>query len=211
MENLIDPALEEYARNHSTEPPELLQELARATHTFVESPEMLTGPLEGRFLKQCVQMIGARKAIEIGMFTGYGTLSIAEGLPPDGKLITCEINPKTIEFAQKYFSRSPHGKKIDIRKGPALETLKTLKPPFDFVFIDADKTNYPHYYEEALRLLGSGGVMAIDNVLWSGRVLAPADASTQAIHSLNETICKDRRVEAVLLTIRDGIQLIRKL
>jgi caffeoyl-CoA O-methyltransferase len=209
---IVEPKIEEYALAHTTTPPELLNELQKETYARMELPQMLTGPLEGRFLKALVEMLQAKRVIEVGTFTGYATLSMAEGLGADGKIYTCELDKERIAFAKKYFARSPHGKKIELLEGPAMSNLKKLEPPVDLIFIDADKENYPKYYEESLRLLRTGGFMAIDNVLWSGKVLQPekGDRETETLHALNETIRSDSRVEAVLLTVRDGIQLVKK-
>ncbi len=207
---LMDENIEEYARKNSTPPSELLNELEKETYEKMELPQMLTGPIEGRFLKLLIQMLQAKRVLEIGMFTGYGTLSIAEGLPENGKIITCELEPNHIKFAKEFFKRSPHRNKIEIREGEALKILRQLDPPFDFIFIDAHKPEYPQYYEESLRLLRKGGVMALDNMLWGGEVLNPKDESSQAIAKLNQKISQDLRVEGVLLTVRDGIFLVQK-
>jgi caffeoyl-CoA O-methyltransferase len=135
---------------------------------------------------------------------------LAEGLPEDGELITCEINPKAEEIARRYFAKSPHGKKIKIRMGPALQTIEGLTGPLDLVFIDADKENYPRYYDAVLPLLRAGGLIVADNVLWSGRVLKPKDQTDRAIVAFNEKVAKDTRVEKVMLSVRDGITLALK-
>ncbi|MEE9263431.1 MAG: class I SAM-dependent methyltransferase, partial [Vicinamibacteria bacterium] len=190
--------------------PELVDRLAQETQRSMKDPEMLTGRLEGGFLRLMVRAFQARRIVEIGMFTGYSALSMAEALPDDGKLITCEVNPEAEAIARRYFRESPHRDKIEIRMGPALQTLEKLEGPFDFVFIDADKENNPSYYELCLERLRPGGAMAVDNVLWSGRVLDPQDKETRAIATLNERVSKDDRVDHVLLTIRDGVMLVIK-
>lgn len=210
MLTLMKPEIEEYARAKTERVDPLLEELTRETYDTMEIPQMLTGPLEGRFLKLMVQISGARRVLEIGTFTGYASLSMAEGLPEEGKLTTLEIDQKAIDMANKYFARSPHGKKIQIVKGPALESLKKLDGPFDLVFIDADKTNYSNYYKAVLPKLPSGGIILVDNVLWSGAVLRPKTESDNAIVELNDLVSRDNRVDKVLLTIRDGVFLIRK-
>ena len=207
---LVDEKLEAYAANHTRAQPELLNRLARETHESMKDPEMLTGRLEGGFLRLMVRALQARRIVEVGMFTGYSALSMAEALPVDGKLITCEVNPEAEAVARRYFRESPHGDKIEIRMGPALETLEKLEGPFDFAFIDADKENYPTYYELCLERLRPGGAIAVDNVLWSGRVLDPQDEETRAIATLNERVSKDDRVDHALLTIRDGLMLVIK-
>jgi caffeoyl-CoA O-methyltransferase len=147
--------------------------------------------------------------LEIGTFTGYSALMMAEGLPGDGRLVTCEINPKAAEIARRYFAKSPHGHKIEIRLGAALETIATLAEPLDIVFIDADKTNYLNYYEACVPLLRPGGLIVADNVLWSGKVIDPNDDDTRAIVAFNERVQADPRVENVCLTVRDGMMLAR--
>jgi caffeoyl-CoA O-methyltransferase len=154
--------------------------------------------------------VRAKRVLEIGMFTGFSAQMMAAALPDDGKLITCDLSAKHIAFAQQYFERSPHGHKIEVRAGPALETLKTLEGPFDFIFIDADKPNSTEYYEASLPLLAPTGLMAIDNVLMGGGVLEPEEDNPKAMHALNEHIQRDDRVTNVLLTVRDGIMLVRK-
>ena len=207
---LVDKKVEAYAADHTRAQPELLDRLAQETRQSMKDPEMLTGRLEGGFLRLMVRAFQARRIVEIGMFTGYSALSMAEALPDDGKLITCEVNPEAEAIARRYFRESPHGDKIEIRMGPALQTLEKLEGPFDFAFIDADKENYPSYYELCLERLRPGGAIAVDNVLWSGRVLDPQDKETRAIATLNERVSKDDRVDHVLLTIRDGVMLVIK-
>ncbi len=207
---LVSADIDEYVVSKSEDTSPLLKELVEHTHKDTKMPIMLTGPLEGRFLKLMVQSIQAKRVLEIGMFTGYSALSMAEGLAEDGELITCDLDPHCIEIARSFFARSEHGKKIHIKVGPALDTLKELKPGFDLVFIDADKVNYPHYYEESLRLLRQGGVILIDNVLYGGEVLNPESQNSKAIAGLNDLIAEDERVDRVLLPIRDGVFFIRK-
>jgi caffeoyl-CoA O-methyltransferase len=207
---LVEEQLEEYAEAHSTEPDPLLAELAEETRATMAAPQMLTGPIEGRFLELLVAGLGARRVLEIGTFTGYSALSMAAALPPDGHIDTLDIEPKHAEVAQRYFDRSPHGSKIALHLGPALETIETLEGDFDFVFIDADKENYDAYYEAVLPRLAERGLIAIDNTLWSGRVLDPQDESTKKIAALNDKLAADERVVAVQLTVRDGITLVRR-
>ena len=217
--DFIDKDVEKYAFEHTAPEPDLLRELADETYARMEWPNMLTGRLEGRLLMLLARLAGARRVLEIGTFTGYSALSLAEGLPEDGKVITCEIDPRNADFARRYFARSPHGRKIEIRLGPALETLAALKAAaseagpagdFDLAFIDADKENYPAYYEAVMDLVRPGGIILVDNTLWSGKVLAPRDRESLAIDALNSRIARDGRVENVLLTVRDGVQLVRK-
>ncbi len=203
--------LEDYAVRHSTPLPPLLEELIATTQEKMGNRSlMLSGHLEGTFLQLLAASIGARRILEIGTFTGFSALMMAAALPDDGELITCDIDPEAIAVARSFFARSPHGSRIDIREGPALDTLKTLEGPFDLVFIDADKENYIGYYEAALPLLSPKGVIAVDNVLWMGRVLDPKDESDHAIVAFNEHVSGDERVWNVVLTLRDGVMLIRR-
>jgi caffeoyl-CoA O-methyltransferase len=156
-------------------------------------------------------MTGARRILEIGTFTGYSALLWAEALPRDGKVITCDIDPETTAIAKRYFAESPHGHKIEVKLGPALDSLKLISGPFDLCFIDADKESYPKYYEACMERLRPGGVIVIDNMLRSGEVLNPNSPESTAIDALNKRIRKDTRVENVLLPVRDGIMLALKL
>lgn len=208
--DFIDEKIEEYAYNHTSEEGELLRRLEEETYKTLEIPHMTTGRVEAGLLKLLARLVGARRILEVGTFGGYSALSMAEALPEEGTLMTCEMDPVAIAFAKKYFSRSPHGKKITLLEGPATESIKKLAGPFDMAFIDADKENYSNYYEMILPLMRQGGLIAVDNVLWSGRVLAPKDASDKAIHQFNERVMQDQRVESVLLTVRDGLNCIIK-
>ena len=210
MPNIVPEEIERYAEAHTQPPDPLFEELREETYRTMSSPGMQVGAVEGRLLRMLVQISGARRALEIGMFTGYSGLMIASGLPEDGELVTCDVDPKAEEIARRYFARSPHGRKITIRMGPALETIRTLKGPLDFVFIDADKQNYTAYYDAVVPLLSPRGLIVIDNVLWSGKVLAPKEETDRAIVSMNDHVAKDPRVEKVLLTVRDGMMLVRK-
>lgn len=207
---LVPEPIEEYAAAHTEPLAQLFDDLREETYAKTSAPQMQVGRIEGNFLKLLVKLSRARRVLELGMFTGYSALMMAEGLPDDGELITCDIDPRAEEIARRYFQRSPHGRKIQIRIGPGLETIKTLKAPIDFVFIDADKENYSNYFDAVLPLLPSGGVIVADNTLWSGRVLDPKTESDKAIVAFNEKVARDARVEKVLLTVRDGMMLIRK-
>jgi caffeoyl-CoA O-methyltransferase len=208
--SFLDEQVEEYAERHTTPPDALLAELAAETKATMAAPGMLTGTIEGRFLELLVAATGARRVLEVGTFTGYASLSMAAALPPDGRIDTLDIEPKHAEVAQRYFDRSPHGEKINLHLGPAVETIATLEGEFDLVFIDADKPNYDRYYEAVLPRLAKRGLIAIDNTLWSGRVLDPQDAYTRAIAALNDKLAVDERVVCVQLTIRDGVTLVRR-
>ena len=210
MSFLVDEKIEDYALAHSTPPDPLLAELAEETKATMSAPQMLTGPVEGRFLELLVHASGARRILEIGTFTGFSALSMAAALPDDGTIDTLDIEPKHAEVAQRYFDRSPHGSKITLHLGPALDTIAGLEGSFDLVFIDADKENYDAYYEAVLPRLSEGALIAIDNTLWSGRVLEPEDETTRLIAALNDKLAADERVVAVQLTVRDGITLLRR-
>lgn len=207
---IIPEAIDAYAKEHSDKPSALFEELTRETHEKMSMPQMQVGALEGTFLRLLVRLTGARRALEIGMFTGYSGLMIADGLTDDGELITCDIDPKAEEMARRYFARHPAGRKIQIRMGPALQTIEALQGDLDFVFIDADKENYVHYFDAVLPKVRRGGLIVADNTLWSGRVLDPQAQSDRAIVAFNEKVARDERVEKVQLTVRDGMTLMRK-
>jgi caffeoyl-CoA O-methyltransferase len=207
MNSFVDAAIEQFARDHTESEPDLYRRLREETYGVMEWPQMQVGLIEGRFLKTLVCLMGARAVLEIGTFTGYSTLMMAEGLPEEGRLITCEIDPKAEAIARRYFAESPHGNKIDLRMGLALETIKTLSGPLDLVFIDGDKVNYSNYYEACVPLVKSGGLIVADNVLWSGKVIDPKDDDDHAIVAFNRLVQSDARVENVCLTVRDGMML----
>jgi caffeoyl-CoA O-methyltransferase len=213
MEKLVPSEIEAYAERHSMPESAICRALREETQLTMECPQMLVGPLEGAFLKMMTQVVGAKRVLEIGMFTGYSALCFAEALPDDGTVITCEINEQSAAVARRYFAQAPVGGKITIRMGPALDTMRMLTGLFDLIFIDADKTNYLNYYRRSLDLLAPNGVILIDNVLWSGEVLKqpPPDESTAAIQELNRTVAADPRVTSVLVTIRDGILVIKRM
>lgn len=211
MKTVVSADIEAYAQAHSMPESDLCRALREETQRRMESPQMIVGPLEGALLKMMAQLVCARRVLEIGMFTGYSALCFAEALPADGTVIMCEVDEASAALARQYFSRSPIGKKIEICMGPALDTMRDLTGPFDLIFIDADKMNYLNYYRRALDLLSPTGVILIDNVLWDGDVLKqpPPDEKTAAIQELNRVVAADPRVSAVLVTIRDGILVVR--
>ncbi len=212
MESLFATGVEEYAAAHTTADGPMLAALTEETRSSTSAPQMMVGELEGRFLSMLVAVSQARLILEIGTFTGYSALSMAASLPPDGRIITCEIDPRHAAIAKRYIGASPWADRIEVRLGPALDTIATLEGPFDLVFIDADKSGYRNYYEAVLPKLSEHGLMAIDNVLWSGAVIDPADDAdkdTKALIELNDFIVSDPRVECVMLTVRDGVTLIR--
>ena len=209
---VVDPAIEAYTEAHSTPPPPLLVELAEETSRSLPSPGMMVGHVEGRFLELLVFATGARRVLEIGTFSGYSALSMAAGLPPDGRIVTCDIEPRHAEVARRFADRSEYADRIEIRVGPALDTLETLDGPFDLVFVDADKGNYTSYYEAVLPKLAERGLIVVDNTLWSGRVLDETDDSgdTVAIRAFNDHVRADPRVVCVQLPVRDGVTLVAR-
>lgn len=211
MKLFVPKKIERYAADYTSPLSPLLEELQRETIRTMDNPQMLTGVVEGRLLQMLVTISGAERVLEIGTFTGFSALMMAEGLPDDGELITCEINKEHAAFARKYFRKSPHGRKIRLKMGSAVNTLKKISGrSIDFIFIDADKASYPLYYSESMRVLRKGGLIAADNALLSGKALAPDDSDSRAIAVFNETVKNDSRAEKVFLPVRDGVYLIRK-
>jgi caffeoyl-CoA O-methyltransferase len=212
MTDIVDPALEAYAEEHTTAAPAYLDDLADDLRATLEYPGMMVGLLEGRYLEMLTFALGARTVLEIGTFGGYSALAMAPGLAPGGRIITCEISNVHAEFARRHIAASPHADKIEVVVGPAIETIATLDGPFDLVFIDADKATYPDYFEAVLPKLSPRGLIAADNTLWSGRVLDVGDTSedTVALRRFNDALATDRRVVVVQTTIRDGVTLIRR-
>jgi predicted O-methyltransferase YrrM len=211
MAFIVDPKIEEYAEGHTSPDGELFERLAEETRAKTTAPQMMVGRIEGQFLATLVRLRGARRILELGTFTGYSSISMASALPPDGQIITCDVDPEATAIARRYMDESGYGDKVEIRLGPALETVETLEGPFDLVFIDADKPNYRAYYETALPLLAEDGLIIADNVLWSGSVVEEdGDESTRAIKEFNEHVRADSRVVSVMLTVRDGMTLIQK-
>ena len=211
MKSLVLPEIEAYAEAHSMAESEVCRRLREETYRTMEYPQMVVGAFEGAVLKMMALLVGATRVLEIGTFTGYSALCLAETLPPKGSVITCDIDPDSTAMAKRYFAQSPHGDKIDVKLGPALETLQTLDGRFDLIFIDADKVNYLNYYQRALDFVAGQGVILFDNVLWNGDVIRhpPLDESTAAIQELNRVVHADQNVHAVLLTVRDGVLVIR--
>jgi caffeoyl-CoA O-methyltransferase len=202
-----------YAEAHTTPLPEHLVRLAEETRAALDFPEMLTGTLEGRFLEMLVWISGATRVLELGTYSGYSALAMAAALPPGGRIVTCEMRPEHAEFAQRHIDATPYADRIEIRVGPALETIATLAGPFDLVFVDAHKPEYPDYYEAVLPLLADRGLIVFDNTLWSGRVLEGEDdrsEQTAALRELNDRLAGDPRVVAVQLPVRDGVTLVRR-
>lgn len=204
---ILPEKIERYAAKHSSPESALFKKLVRRTWSDTDLPQMQVGHLEGTFLKFLVKLSGAKRILEIGTFTGYSTLAMAEGLPSGGRIITCDINPRTTAIAREFWRKSPHGEKIILSLGPAAHTIAKLKGKLDFVFIDADKENYIRYWELCVPKMRQGGLIVADNVLWSGRALKPKDATDRAIAAFNRRVVRDSRMETVMLTVRDGMTL----
>ncbi|OUL28627.1 class I SAM-dependent methyltransferase [Nostoc sp. 106C] len=212
----LDEQLYSYLLSVSLREPEILQKLRQETAKHPRGT-MQISPEQGQFMRLLIQLIGAKKTLEVGVFTGYSSLSVALALPADGKIIACDVSEEFTAIARRYWQEARVAEKIDLRLAPALETLDELlatgqAKTFDFAFIDADKENYDAYYERSLQLIRPGGLIAIDNVLWSGRIADPhiQDESTQAIRALNQKLRNDERVTLSLIPIGDGLTLALK-
>jgi caffeoyl-CoA O-methyltransferase len=212
MTDIVDPVVESYAEAHTSPPPPHLVEVDRDTREKLAFPGMMVGRLEGRFLEMLVFAHRPSRVLEIGTFSGYSSLAMAAGLPPGGKITSCELSPVHAEAARRHIAASPYADRIEVIEGPALETVGSLPGPFDFVFIDADKGSYLSYYEAVLPKLAAGGIIAADNTLWGGNVVKDSDTSpdTVAIRAFNDAVAADERVVCVQLTVRDGVTLIRR-
>ncbi|MBO4646473.1 MAG: O-methyltransferase [Bacteroidales bacterium] len=210
----ITQELEEYCEAHSTPESDLLYRINRETHVKVMNPRMLSGHLQGMFLAAIVRMMRAQTVLEIGTYTGYSAICMAEALPENGRLDTIEINVELEDMIRRNFAQSPAAAKLQLHIGDALQVIPSLPSPWDLVFMDADKEDYIAYYELVLPLVRPGGFILADNVLWSGKVLeaaAPADKDTQALCQFNKYILEDQRVKNLLLPFRDGMMIIEKL
>ncbi|HEY8460869.1 MAG TPA: class I SAM-dependent methyltransferase, partial [Blastocatellia bacterium] len=208
----LDERIEAYLMNNSVREPDVLRRLREETIASIPHAEMAVGPVQGQFMALLVKLIGAVKTLEVGVFTGYSSLCTALALPPNGRMVACDVNEEWTSVARRYWAEAGVADKISLRLGPAVETLDELlrdgqAGTFDFAFIDADKPNYDNYYERALKLARRGGLIMFDNMLWSGRVADPSvqDANTVALRALNEKLRHDERVFVSLLPLRDGI------
>jgi caffeoyl-CoA O-methyltransferase len=203
---------ERYAERISSPEPDLLRKLREETYHTRELPQQVAGHLQGRFLAFLTKAIGARRVLEIGTFVGYSALCFAEGLPPDGEVVTIDRDPTIEPIARRYFKQVPYGRKISLKIGDALSILRSLKGKFDLVYIDADKVNYHRYYTHAFAKVPSGGLIVADNLLWGGAVLdkKAKDPDTKALQSFARRVRADERAESVLLTLRDGLLIARK-
>ena len=209
----ISKELDQYIVSHSEDEPKLLQQLNRETHQKVLQPRMLSGPYQGRVLSMLSKIRNPKSILEIGTYTGYSAICLAEGLQADGRLHTIDINEELHDFQRKYFDRSGYGKQIIQYTGDALDIISQLDLTFDLVFIDADKENYVNYFHAVIDKLKPGGVILSDNVLWSGKVLErlkPDDEATKGIIAYNTLLKTDKRIETVILPIRDGLTISRK-
>lgn len=213
MAGIVPDEIDRYAEEHTTPVGELMDALAEETRSTLRSPGMLSGAVEGRLLEMLVFATGARSVLEFGTYSGYSALSMARALPADGQIVTLEVDPDHAEFAHRHIAASPYADRIEVVLGPALESVERLDGPFDLVFIDADKPSYASYYEAALAKLSPRGLIAVDNTLWGGAVLDPgddADDSTRALAEFNDMLVRDERVVCVMLTVRDGVTLVRR-
>lgn len=209
--DFIPPAIQKYSEDHTSPENDLLKVVNRETNARVLMPRMLSGHMQGRILSMVSKMVNPTTVLEIGTYTGYSAICLAEGLKQGGKLITIDVNEELESVVRSYFSRSPFSDAIDYRIGNALQIIPSLKGNFDLVFIDADKENYARYYDLVINHVPLGGYILADNVLWSGKVLdAKPDKDTRAIIEFNRKVNEDVRVENVLLPVRDGIMVMRK-
>jgi len=213
MPEIVPAAIERYALEHTSPVDGLLSGIADRTLTDLpDRSQMMVGALAGRFLEVLVFAMRARRILEIGTFTGYSSIAMAAGMPGDGRIITCELDPAHVKLARSNIEASGYGDRIEIREGPAIETIASLEGTFDFIFIDADKGSYVDYYEATLPKLAPRGLLAADNTLWSGQVIDTDDKApdTVAIRRFNDHVTSDPRVICVQLTIRDGVTLVRR-
>lgn len=206
-------SIEKYVLEHTADENELLKELYRETHVKIYHPRMLSGHLQGKILKMLSHMIAPYRILEIGTYTGYSALCLAEGLLPGGLLHTIEINDELEEFIRLYINRSPHASKIKLHIGNAINIIPSLDDTFDLVFIDGDKREYLAYYHAVFNKVRQGGFIIADNVLWNGKVLNPNenDEFTKSIREFNDYVHYDTRVENVMLPVRDGMMILRKI
>ena len=212
--HFLAPELHEYLVAHGTPPDGVLEDLQRETSALGPIARMQVAPEQGAFLTVLTRLLGAKRALEVGTFTGYSALCIARGLPDDGELLCCDVSEEWTAIAQRYWARAGVAGRITLRIAPAAETLRALTDDgtWDLAFVDADKGGYPVYYEEALRLLRPGGALLVDNVLWSGRVADPAanDEQTEAIRAFNAKVAADERVDRAMIPLSDGLTILRK-
>ena len=213
MAAIVPEEIERYVQEHTTPVSEAMDALERETFETLSSPQMLSGPVEGRLLETLVFATGAKRVLEFGTFSGYSALAMAGGLAPGGTVTTLELSEERAEVARRHIAQSPYADRIEVRVGPALESVRDLPGPFDFVFIDADKESYPDYYEASLERLSERGLIAVDNTLRGGSVRqepGPDDPTARVMREFNDMVAADPRVVCVMLTVRDGVTLIRR-
>lgn len=208
---ITNKQIAEYTESFTSEEPEIIKELVRASDEDLEHIDMLSGRQTGKLLNLLVAISGAKRVLEVGTFTGYSAIMMADALPDDGELITCEMNERYRNISAPFFEREPYRTKIRQLMGNALELIPNLKGKFDLIFLDADKVNYPAYYRLAKKKVNPGGLIVVDNVLWGGGVLNPTDRKAAAIHRLNEMIRNDDETEQLMLPLRDGVTIVRVL
>lgn len=208
----IGAELAQYVRDHAWGRDEAIRTVEDKTAELGDLVVMQTAPEQAAFLELLVRLCGAKRAIEVGTFTGYGAIRIARGLAEGGTLLCCELDPGRAATARENLDAAGVGEKVEIEVGPAIETIRALpqEPFFDFAYLDADKTGYPDYYEELVTRLRPGGLLAIDNVFMAGRILEPEDEGSVAVHGLNDRILDDQRVDSVMLGMADGLTLVRR-
>ena len=212
--SLISPSIEQYIHHHSGKEDEILYQLYRETHLKIMHPRMLSGHVQGQFLQMLSALTSAKSILEIGTYTGYSAICMGRGMHPDGILHTIDIKEELYEIAHKYFTLAGLNNRIRQYTGDALEIIPQIEATFDLIFIDADKCNYPQYFDLVADKLEVGGLLVADNVLWSGKVVEeadPADADTQGVLEFNRKVQQDSRFQNVLLPLRDGLMLARKM
>lgn len=205
--NVLHPRIEAYVLAHTIAERPWLKRLARETRRRTENPGMMVGAVEGAFLRLLVRLVKPKTLLEIGTFTGYSALAMAEALPPGGRLIACDVNPDTSAIARRHWAKTPYASKITLHLGPALATVNALRGPIDMAFIDANKENYPRYWDAVVPKLRKGGLMVVDNVLRDGRVLDPRNEQGRIMAAFNRKVARDARMEHVMLSVRDGVTL----
>lgn len=212
MIDLIDKRIQEYAETHTSPEGQVLAELNQLTQAKFHTPQMLSGHMQGRILAMLSRLVRPQQVLEIGTYTGYAAICLAEGLADGGKLYTLDKDDRVKDVAEEYFKKAGMADKIDLLFGDAMELIPGLSGPFDLVFIDADKRNYPSYFDMVIDKLRTGGLIIADNVLWSGRVVeAEMDDQTRALDHYNKKILADNRVHSLLLPVRDGLNIAQKI
>ncbi len=208
---ITDPKIDRYSEQHTTPESNEIRKLIKSSDDELEYIDMISGRAVGQFLKMLIKISGAKRVLELGTFTGYSAITMAEALPEDGEVITLEMNLKYQNIAQTHFDKSEFGYKIKMIRGNAQTTIDTVEGEFDLAYLDGDKLRYHLYFEKILEILKPGGLIIADNVLWDGTVLNPQDHKAKALAEFNQLVAEDERVEQVLLPVRDGLNVIRKI